>query len=651
MTDQMTTVPVEGSDPHSDAAAALALEAILRSAAAGIITMDSASIIRSANPAAHRLFGYEEGELVGRPVEILMPAPHRGGHHGYVDAYMTTGRSGIIGVGRELPGVRKDGSTFWLHLSIGEFVVAGERMFTGITIDLSAQRAAEDRLRRQEAQFRAIFESQPDAVLITDHEHRVRMANPAFERMFGRLAGDLLDTPPLSIYADPKEWEAHVTAAHDCEDGQSPKAHTHQFARAGGEAFPGVAVHTDIRDALGRNLGCLIAIRDISKDVRREGELMRAQRMEAIGQLTGGIAHDFNNILTVILGNIELLETRLTEGLSETLAREAREAAEMGARLTDRLLTFGRRQHLETARINLNEFILASTEILRRTIGEDIDLSTALAGDLWLTETDPGQIENAVLNLAINARDAMPDGGRIAIETRNETLDADAVALIPELRPGNYVVLSVSDTGHGMSEAVRNRAFEPFFSAKGPGKGSGMGLATIYGFAKQSGGHTTIYSEPGHGTVVNIYLPSSMKADPSATAGSAPATIGTGNGRGETILIVEDDPRVRRLTATRITALGYRVLEAETAPEALRLIEGGATVALVFTDVVMPGGMSGLELVDKLGRSHPGVRTLLTSGYAQEFLGGRAGAVNALLRKPYRQVELAAALETALGGG
>jgi CheY-like chemotaxis protein len=370
--------------------------------------------------------------------------------------------------------------------------------------------------------------------------------------------------------------------------------------------------------------------------------------MEAVGQLTGGVAHDFNNLLTVILGNLELLEPKLADELSRSLAGEAREAAEMGARLTDRLLTFARRQRLETQSINLNEFVLGLAELLRRTIGTPIDLSTALATDLWPTVADPGQVESAVVNLVINARDAMPDGGRLVIETFNATLDAGDVADVPGMGAGDYVVLSVADTGHGMAPEVRARAFEPFFTTKPAGKGSGLGLATIYGFAHQSGGNVTIYSEPGKGTTVNLYLPRSGRG--AAEDMASPGASGMHAGGGETVLIVEDDDRVRRLTARRLQDLGYRVLEAGHGAEALAVLAATPDVELVFTDLVMPGGMSGFDLARQVRERFPRARIILTSGYSAELMNQADIAQLDLqvLRKPYRQAELARVFQAAL---
>jgi CheY-like chemotaxis protein len=318
----------------------------------------------------------------------------------------------------------------------------------------------------------------------------------------------------------------------------------------------------------------------------------------------------------------------------------------MGARLTDRLLTFARRQRLETKSLNLNEFALGLTELLRRTIAAPIDLSTALASDLWPTMVDPAQVENAVLNLVLNARDAMPEGGRLVIETFNATLDDADIASAPGMGPGDYVVLSVADTGHGMPPEVQARAFEPFFTTKPAGKGSGLGLATIYGFARQSGGNVTIYSEVGKGTTVNIYLPRAGERT-EREAGTEPAADG---GKGERVLVVEDDDRVRRLTVLRLTELGYRVLEAGHGAAALTILSETPDIDIVFSDLVMPGGISGFDLARQVRERYPGTLVILTSGYSAELLNQDEVAELGLkvLRKPYRQADLARAFRAAL---
>lgn len=628
----------------------LTLRAVLQSAAAGIVTIDSKGLIETANPAAERMFGYTEVELVGRNVSMLMPEPYRQHHDNYIAGYLHTGRANIIGVGREVVGLRRDGSTFPMHLSVGEFVADGERYFTGVIIDISKQRSAEAGLDRQRALFQSIFASMPDPIVLSDMSRHIQLVNPAFTRVFGFGPNEVKGKPTTAFYASQGEWARHGKLGYGVESETELKSYVLKFRRRDGDVFPGAAVRTVISDASGEKLGFLEVVRDVSDDLRREAALMQASRMEAIGQLTGGIAHDFNNILTVILGNLELLEMKLTDQGQLALAREAQEASEMGARLTDRLLTFGRRQHLETERINLNEFVLGITDLLNRAIGEDIDLSTSLASELWLTEVDPGQVENAVLNLAINARDAMPGGGRLFIETRNVKLDGEAVALTPELQPGEYVVLSVSDTGHGMPPDVRARAFEPFFSTKGPGKGSGLGLATIYGFAKQSGGHATIYSEIGNGTIVNLYLPRSRSSEEEAGKGGDAHAVQIQPAQAETILVVEDDDRLRKLTVTRLESLGYRVREARNGVEALDAMRADSRVDLVFTDLVMPGGMSGIDLLREMQAVYPRARVLLTSGYAEELVSSVGIEDNfvRLLRKPYRQSDLAIAIRQAL---
>ncbi|HWE16147.1 MAG TPA: PAS domain S-box protein [Hyphomicrobiaceae bacterium] len=627
---------------------ALKLKAILESAVAAIITIDASGRVETVNPAAERMFGYAAGEVIGRNISMLMPEPYRSQHDAYLAKYLATGKRQIIGIGREVAGLRKDGSTFPMHLSVGEFAIGSARFFTGTIVDLSAQRAAEQRFEREQALFRAIFESMPDPLVICDTSGAIRLVNPSFTRVFGYAEAEVLGESMARLFESSETWEAFAKAgagARRRPTDASPASV--RFRRKSGEVFPAETVEGAVVGSSGSGLGCLMLIHDATAERQQEALLLKAQRLEAVGQLTGGVAHDFNNLLTVILGNIELLEPKLRDELSRSLAAEAREAAEMGARLTDRLLTFARRQRLETQSLNLNEFVLGLIELLRRTIGAPIDLSTSLAPDLWPTMADPGQVESAVLNLVLNARDAMPSGGRLVIETFNATVDAGDEVSDAGMAAGDYVVLSVADTGHGMPPEVRARAFEPFFTTKGAGKGSGLGLATIYGFARQSGGNVTIYSEAGKGTTVNLYLPRAGRK----TEEEAPAVKpDVDAGRGETVLIVEDDDRVRRLTATRLKELGYRVLEANHGAAALAVLAETPGVEIVFSDLVMPGGMSGFDLARRVRESHPQVHVILTSGYSAELMNQADIAQLDLqvLRKPYRQAQLACAFRAAL---
>ena len=388
---------------------------------------------------------------------------------------------------------------------------------------------------------------------------------------------------------------------------------------------------------------------EIHRREQAQAALVQSQRMEALGQLTGGIAHDSNNLLTVILGNLEMVSDELQDHPAMGYVREAEEAAKMGARLNQRLLTFARRRKLESKVVNLNDHVLSMSELLRRTLGEGIDLTTILAHDLWPARVDPSEIENAILNLAINARDAMPSGGSLRIETQNSVVDARPERTADELATGDYVKLSVSDTGVGMRPEVLARAFEPFFTTKEQGKGTGLGLSMLYGFVKQSAGHVAISSQVGRGTTVDVFLPREISVGtmigPLRAADSKALQGGT-----ETVLIIEDNPQVRALTTARLKRLGYRVVEAENGPRALVLLEGNVHADLIFSDVVMPGGMTGFDVARVVWQQTPGQRILLTSGFAEDATpsNDEVFAARQILRKPYSLAELARAIREAL---
>jgi signal transduction histidine kinase len=381
---------------------------------------------------------------------------------------------------------------------------------------------------------------------------------------------------------------------------------------------------------------------DVTELKHAEAQLAHAQKMEAIGQLTGGVAHDFNNLLTAILLNADVLADRMTDDKLRPLAEATRMAAERGADLTRRLLAFGRRQTLEPRPTDVNALVTGMEQLMRRTLGEHIAIDIRAGPDLWPATVDPGQLEAAVVNLALNARDAMPQGGRITIETGNVELDEGYTSLNADVRAGDYIMVAVGDTGSGMTADVVSRAFEPFFTTKEVGKGTGLGLSMIYGFVKQSGGHARIYSEVGVGTVVKLYLPRSHEPA-AATAGRQKTKVELPTG-GETILLVEDDPLVRKHTESQLLALGYRVVAAENAAEAIDRVNRGTTPDLLFTDIVMPGLMNGRELAEQLRERWPGLKVLYTSGFSHGMLdtplGGQV-APKHLLGKPFRRRDLA----------
>ncbi len=493
------------------------LRAILDAAPEAIVTIDENGTVDSFSPAAEGIFGYRADEVIGHNVTMLMPEPDRSRHDGYLDHYITTGEKKVIGAGREMEAVRKNGSRVPVKLMVSEIEVAGVRKFLGI-------------------------------------------------------------------------------------------------------------------------------MHDLTDDRKRQEELQRAQKMEAVGQLTGGLAHDFNNLLTVVIGNLELLEMRTDDPNLHELLSEALEASNLGAALTSQLLSFSKSQSLAPEYVALNDLVKTMRPILERTLGEQINIQTRLADDLDATLADPGQIESTILNLAINARDAMPDGGTLAVETRNIALDSDYAATQVDLMPGDYVCLSVTDTGAGMTPEVQARAFEPFFTTKAPGAGSGLGLSMVYGFAKQSGGHVAIYSEVGQGTTVNLFLPATKGV--SAVRKDAPPKQVSAT-RNETILVVEDDANVRRLTVTRLKELRYRVIAASDGPKAIELLKQHPQIDLVLSDVVMPGGMTGFDVATKATALRPDLKILLTTGYAKRVDTPDAAAQETgykILRKPYGLEELARTL-------
>ncbi len=392
----------------------------------------------------------------------------------------------------------------------------------------------------------------------------------------------------------------------------------------------------------------------VAEEIRRRQEteeaLRQSQKMEAIGQLTGGVAHDFNNLLTVIIGNIEILGRNLpAQHEMQRMVAGALRGASRAALLTERLLAFSRRQPLMPQTVSANTLVAGMSDLLRRTLGETVAIETVLAGGLWPAFVDASQLENALINLAVNARDAMPDGGKLTIETANCHLDEAYAAMHDEVQPGQYVGIFVTDTGTGMAKEVVAQAFEPFFTTKETGQGTGLGLSQVYGFIKQSGGHVKIYSEVGQGTTVKLYLPRHRGAETGTEKELELREIARAR-PGETVLIVEDDPDVREYTVEIVGELGYRVLSAEDGASALALLEAHREVDLLFTDVVLPGGMNGRQLADVASRRHPGLKVLFTTGYARNAIvhQGRLDPGVEVTFKPFTYSELAARIRRIL---
>ncbi|HZZ35615.1 MAG TPA: CHASE3 domain-containing protein [Caulobacteraceae bacterium] len=495
-----------------------------------------------------------------------------------------------------------------------------------------------------EALQAAIFENVPDYLFVVRIEEGDRFVvgdvNPAFERALNvsaeRIRGqDLRGLLPARV--------ADMLIAHY---RRVRAADAPVLTR---DVIPGLpdgprtweSILAPVKNAAGVADRIIGTARDITERVRSEERLRAAQRMEAVGQLTGGVAHDFNNLLQVIRGNLELLEPVL-EGQAQAQRRlkSALHGTERAAQLTRQLLAFARRQPLEPEVINLSRLVGEMADLLRRTLGESIEVETVVAGGLWNTLADPAQVESAILNLALNARDAMPDGGRLTIEITNASLDEAYGRGAEDLTPGQYVLLAISDTGQGMDAATLARAFEPFFTTKSGDHGTGLGLAMVYGFVRQSKGHVQIYSEPDHGTTVKIYLPRSRQPE---SVGALPAEVRRADTGERTILVVEDETAVRAAAVGMLEGLGYQCLEAGNAADALEIMKNGAKVDLVFTDVVMPGPLSTRDFAQNVREMSPELPILFTSGYTENAIihHGRLDDGVSLLAKPYARDDLA----------
>jgi PAS domain S-box-containing protein len=554
-------------------------------------------------------------------------------------------------------GRTRDGARIAISIS-GKPIFDEAGVFTGYrgtSRDQTRRLEAQEALARSEENFRAVFEHHPDPMWVVDPDSlRFLLVNDAAVELYGYSRAEFLSmrTPDIPVEAEQPRLREFLTQVDPQGATDSEWRHRTKDGREIIVTMRGRAVRYDGRAAR------LIVARDVTAlrvaeeaVARQEALLNQAQRLESLGQLTGGVAHDFNNLLTVILGNAEVLQEAAAgePGLAE-VAGVTRRAAERASQLTAQLLTFARRQPLQPDAVDVAATLERASALLRRTISESIEIAVMVAPGLWAALVDEAQLENAVLNLCINARDALPGGGRIEIELRNCRLGTDAVGLPGEVSPGEYVLLTVSDNGDGMPPEVRERAFEPFFTTKEVGKGSGLGLSMVYGFVKQSGGHVALQSAPGRGTQVALYLPRATGGAKAAEEPRVPAA--TSQKGSERVLLVEDDEMVRTYAEQLLRSLGYKVVAAENGPSALAILRGGETFDLLLTDMVMPGGIDGRELAETARALRPALRVLISSGYAESAIdaGEWQHAGLHLLSKPYRRRELAEKVRRVLDG-
>ncbi len=502
---------------------------------------------------------------------------------------------------------------------------------SGAFQDITELRRIEKEGQRLAARLTATLENMPDPFYLLDDDWKFIYLNDEATRILKRSAQDLIGK---SVWAEFPELLA--TELHDqfqCAN-RDKEPDLFQFFFPPLEHWFEVSVYPSAD-------GMAVYFKVITERLALEEQLRQSQRLDSVGQLTGGVAHDFNNLLTVIMGNAELLVDELPDSDDrKSLAETILNAAIGGADLIQRLLSFARRQALDPVPVNANDLIVRMNKLLRRSLGEHIEIDFIGGENLWQALADPSRLESAVLNLCINARDAMPHGGNLTIETQNVTIAQDYAEQHVEFQPGNYVIIAVSDTGAGIKPEHMQRVFEPFFTTKGPGKGTGLGLSMVYGFVKQSNGHITIYSEPGEGTTVKLFLPQIVDANAKDVNIEDPTVLPLG---AEKILLVEDNDLVRQYSSSQLSALGYDVVETSSGPEALELLQKRDDFDLLFTDIVMPGGMNGRQLADAARELHPQLLVLYTSGYTDNAIvhHGRLDPGAHLLNKPYGRAELA----------
>jgi len=617
------------------------LNRIVEGTQALLLNTDTKGVINFINEGAAVLLGYQVKELVGK---YYLEFIHPGDREWVNETFSQQLQGRDQGSTLEFRVVTAGGQTRWINFMVNQAEDNGRVIgIMGVAIDITERKRAEEAQKRSETRYGFMVDTVPIAIISYDSRHNILEWNRTAEQIFGWRREEAVGRNALELLIPEENMEEMKQLLNSYSQGSAEiKANINQNLRKDGTIITCSWENVIIRNSEGGVAGILATAIDVTEQVRLEEQLKQAQKLESIGRLTGGIAHDFNNLLTTILGYSELIsmDQSLNDSVAEGIA-DIRKSAQRAASLVKQLLAFSRKQILQPRQINLNELITDIEKMLKRLIEENIDLIIKLEPEIRQIEADPVQIEKVIMNLAVNSRDAMPEGGKLTIKTGNVYLDYDYCRMHPEVQPGDYVLLAVSDNGHGMDEETRRQVFDPFFTTKEMGKGTGLGLSTVYGIVKQSGGYIWVYSKPDQGTTFKIYLPQ-IKGEQGRSTEVHKAEEAAGGK--ETILIVEDEGSLRGLAAKVLRKQGYAVIEAANGMDALETLAASSQVKidLLITDVIMPE-MGGKELAGKLLERYPGIKVLYISGYADNAIvnhGVLAEGVS-FLPKPFSPISLA----------
>ncbi len=628
-----------------------------------MVAVNPEGVIVQVNSQTERLFGYTQGELIGHRVEMLVPTDQREQHNLHRERFRQQPATRRMGAAMDLRGRRKDGSEFPVEISLSPVNTDDGMVVLSAIRDISDRKRIEEELRRAHEELAAskdrelldyqnrlalIVDSSQDAIIGKDLEGIITHWNKGAENMYGYTSEEMIGRS-ITMLAPQDRRDEIPGILERIRSGERVDYFESVRVRKDGQHLNVSISVSPIQDAKGGIVGASIIARDVTGQRRAEDLLRQAQKMEAVGRLAGGVAHDFNNILGIVTACCELLRSRVQLNGGSQYLDNIQEAARRGAALTRQLLAFSRRQlSVQPRLLDLNESLKEVTKLLRPLMGDDVQIIVRQGTDSAVVESDPAQLDQIVLNIAVNARDAMPKGGKLILETSVQEFDAALAEQHPPMKAGRYVLLAISDNGVGMDAVTLSKIFDPFFTTKEVGKGTGLGLATVYGIVKHSGGHIWVYSELNRGTTFKIYLPAADHK-----VGMAPKSgieMLPPKADGKTVLLVEDDDLMRTMTRQMLEDHGYRVVEADGAKQALERLRSNSSIDIALTDVVMRG-MSGPELALQLINLSPAIKVVYMSGYTGELIAQGDGLNQeiTLLEKPFTKAALLKTLHAALG--